>query len=100
MRRREVVFSPEAIDDLTRLYDWIASVGGTTIALGYVERIENFCLNLGTASERGHLREDIRPGLRIVGFERRVTVAFSVDTAQVTIYRLFYGGQNWEELFT
>ena len=100
MKPRDVVFSPEAIDDLGKLYDWIASVAGATVALRYIERIEAFCLRLDIASERGVLREDIRPGLRVVGFERRLTVAFSVETETVTIYRLFYGGQNWEEHIT
>lgn len=98
MKQREVVFSPEAIDDLNRLYDWIASVAGSTVALRYTERIETFCMRLDLVSERGVLREDIRPGVRVLGFERRLTVAFSVKAETVTIYRLFYGGQNWEEV--
>lgn len=98
MKQREVVFSPEAIDDLNRLYDWIASVAGAAVAIRYIERIETFCMRLDLASERGVLREDICPGLRVVGFERRLTVAFSVGVETVTIYRLFYGGQNWEEV--
>jgi toxin ParE1/3/4 len=97
VKQREVVFSPEATDDLNRLYDWIASVAGSAVAFRYIERIEAFCMGLDLASERGVLREDIRHGLRVVGFERRLTVAFSVDAEIVTIYRLFYGGQNWEE---
>lgn len=48
------------------------------------------------ASERGQLRNDIRPDLRIVGFERRVTIAFSVDAEHVTILRVLYGGRDWE----
>jgi toxin ParE1/3/4 len=35
------------------------------------------------------------PGLRTVGFERRVTVAFSVEIEVVLIQRIFYGGQDW-----
>ncbi|HUQ37973.1 MAG TPA: type II toxin-antitoxin system RelE/ParE family toxin [Aestuariivirga sp.] len=99
MKQREVVFSPEAIDDLNRLYDWIVSVAGSAVAFRYIERIEAFCMGLDLASERGVLREDIRPGLRVVGFERRLTVAFSVDLEIVTIHHLFYGGQKWEEAF-
>jgi toxin ParE1/3/4 len=55
-------------------------------------------MRLDIASERGVLRDDIRPGLRVAGFERRLTVAFSVEAETVSIYRLFYGGQNWEEV--
>ncbi|MBC8038489.1 MAG: type II toxin-antitoxin system RelE/ParE family toxin [Rhizobiales bacterium] len=98
MRRRDVDFSPEAVNDLLNLYDWIVSRAGSAIAISYLDRIETFCLGLDFASERGQFRGDIRPGLRIIGFERRITIAFSVDAERVTILRLFYGGQDWEEL--
>ena len=42
-------------------------------------------------------RDDVREGLRIVGFERRATVAFHVDKRRVTILRFFYGGQDWKD---
>jgi toxin ParE1/3/4 len=93
--RREVVFAPEARDDLLALYDWIAGAADPDTALAYVERLETFCLGLDLASERGQFREDVRPGLRIVGFERRVAIAFVVGE-RVTILRLFYGGRDWE----
>ena len=64
-----------------------------------IERIEAYCLGFELASERGHRRDDISLGLRIVGFERRVTIAFAVDDDRVTVLRLFYGGQNWEGKF-
>lgn len=96
MIERTVAFSPEALDDLRQLYDWLADAAGPVTTLRYIERLEAYCRGFTTASERGHLREDIRPGLRIVGFERRVTIAFTVSEPNVTILRLFYGGQNWE----
>ena len=99
MKRREVVLAPEARDDLLRLYERIATAADPSIALAYIERIEAYCLGFDVASERGHPRDDIRAGLRIVGFERRVTIAFAVDQSRVTILRLFYGGQNWEGAF-
>ena len=66
------------------------------IAFVYVQRLRAFCERLEYAAERGNRRDDLRAGLRIVGFERRVTVAFSVDETRVTILRLFYGGMDWE----
>jgi toxin ParE1/3/4 len=41
---------------------------------------------------------DIRQGLRVVGFERRVKIAFLVDDDRVTILRMFPGGKDWEGL--
>jgi toxin ParE1/3/4 len=96
VRQRSVIFSPEAEDDLMRLYDWIADRGGRRSALSYVQRIEDYCRSFDLASERGQTRDDIRPGLRIVGFERRVTIAITVDEDRVTILRVFYGGADWE----
>jgi toxin ParE1/3/4 len=97
MIRREVVFSPEARNDLVELYEWIAAAAGPEIALNYVTRIEKFCLGFDIASERGHRRDDVRSGLRVAGFEERVTIAFTVTASEAIILRLFYGGQNWEE---
>jgi toxin ParE1/3/4 len=97
VKRRRVVFTPEARNDLFEIYDWIATKTSPQIAISYIDRIEAYCLGFELASERGHRRDDISPGLRIVGFERRVTIAFAVDDDRVTILRLFYGGQNWED---
>ena len=97
MTLRLVVFSPEALNDLLEIYDWIADAAGENVALAYIERLENYCRGFSHASERGHRRSDIRPNLRIVGFERRVTIAFGVDEESVTILRLYYGGRDWEK---
>jgi len=99
VRQRAVSFAPEAEDDLLRLYDWIAERAGAGVAIGYIDRIESFCARLDIASERGMARDDIRAGLRIVGFERRVTVAFTIAGDEVQILRLFYGGSDWESRF-
>ena len=98
MKEYEVFFAPEARDDLLSLYDWISDAASPATALSYIERIETHCLGLRHLAERAHRRDDIRPGLRVLGFERRVTIAFSVDGHRVTILRLFYGGRNWEEV--
>lgn len=98
MKRRAVEFSEDARGDLIALYDWIATAASPAISLSYIERLEAYILDFDFASERGHLREDIRPGLRIVGFEHRVTIAFTVEDNRVVILRIFYGGQNWADL--
>ena len=99
MRRRLVDYAPEADQDFEWIYDAIVRSSGPTTAFDYVQRLRDFCERLEYGEERGGRRDDIRPGLRIVGFERRVTVAFSVDESRVTILRLFYGGRDWEGAF-
>jgi toxin ParE1/3/4 len=97
--KRKVAFSPEAQSDLLSLYDYIAEQAGATIALGYIDRIERYCLGFDLGGERGTMRSDVRPGLRTVGFERRVTIAFHVDSESVTIDRILYGGRDLEHIF-
>lgn len=96
MKRRDVVFSPEAEDDLIRLFDFICIRADLTTARNYVVRIESFCMGLDLASERGTIRDDVRTGLRVVGFERRLTIAFTVEKDRVIILKVFTAGQNWE----
>src|SRR6478609_1819411 len=83
--KREVIFSPEALDDLLSLYSYIAEQSGPSVAIGFIDRIEHYCLGFDVAGERGRKRDDLRPGLRIVGFERRITIAFHVEPKVVTI---------------
>ena len=47
---------------------------------------------------RGIRRDDIRPGLRITNYKKRVVIAFDVDVdaALVSILGVFYGGQDYE----
>lgn len=99
MKTRRVEFSEEANADLLKLYDCIAEAAGIDIAMGYLERLEEYCQRFDLASERGQLRDDIRPGLRVVGFEKRVSIAFFVEEERVVILRLYYGGQDWEASF-
>lgn len=89
-----VAYSPEAAADIIRLYDYIAEQSGPARAFGYICRIETYCAGLRYSPERGTSRDDIRRGLRITGFERRVTIAFHVDPTTVTIDRILYGGRN------
>ena len=79
---RAVTFSPEARDDLIELYDDIAGRGAANAALAYVTRLETRCLSLADYPEQGQARDDIRPGLRLLGFERRTEIAFHVMAAR------------------
>ncbi len=44
-------------------------------------------------------RDDLLPGLRATGFERRVTIAFVVTVDAVLIEGTFYGGQDFDAVF-
>ena len=95
----KVVFTPEARDDLLELYDYIAEHGNPERALAYIERIEKACMSLQALPNRGALREDLRPGLRVAGFERRAVIAFQVRSDTVAILRILYAGRSVERAF-
>lgn len=95
----EVVFAPEARDDLLQLYDYIAARSGPARAPAYTERILSYCLGFETFPQHGGRREDLRPGLRVVGFARRVTIAFHISDGTVTIDRVPYGGRELSTAF-
>jgi toxin ParE1/3/4 len=98
MKSYNVVFRPMAEDDLLNLYEYIADHGGRKAAGDYIARIEALCLSLRRAPLRGTPRDDIKPGLRIVGFERRAVIAFRAVRSEVAIVRIFYGGRDYERI--
>ena len=95
MITRRVIYTLEARADLDWIYRTVARSAGKQIAARYLNRIELFCNGLSNASERGTIRDDLRPNLRIIGFERRIAVAFEVREKTVRIARLLYGGADW-----
>lgn len=96
---RSVVFAPEAETDLIGIYEYIARHGGPERSLRFVERIVAACQGLAMFPERASLREDIRPGLRVTSHARRVTIAFHIDEAAVTIDRILAAGRDLENVF-
>jgi toxin ParE1/3/4 len=96
-----IEFSPVALGDLIDLYDFIAERDGEQRAIGYIDRIEECCGSLSLFPNRGTRNEarDLRPGLRILGFERRAVIAFRIQAGTVTILRVLYGGRDVETAF-
>ncbi len=91
-----VVFTPEAEDQLVELRSYIAAAGSAEVAARYAESIVAFCEDLGAFPHRGRARDDIRSGLRTIGFKRRVVIAFAVLGQTVVIVGIFYGGRDYE----
>jgi plasmid stabilization system protein ParE len=67
-------------------------------ANAFIDRIIGYCESFAALPHRGTKREEIRPGLRTVGWRRTVTVAFQVfDTDRtVVILGVFYRGRDVE----
>jgi toxin ParE1/3/4 len=84
--------------DLLDLYNYIAGEAGTFVAGNYIDRIEAACLSLEVFPRRGFKRDDIRPGLLTLGFERRATIVFRILKSEVVIVRIFHGGSDYERI--
>jgi len=93
-----LAFAPEARDDLRAIYLYIADAAGADRAIGYIHRIEAACQGLCDFPQRGARRDDLAPGLRVIGFERRASIAFHVGPNIVVIDRILYGGRDLNAL--
>jgi toxin ParE1/3/4 len=60
--------------------------------------LEDHCRSLSVFPDRGVRRDDLRPGLRILGFERRAAIALHVADDTVTILRILCGGREVESV--
>lgn len=96
MESYRVIFSPEAEAQLVALYRRISGKTASAIADRFTGAIVDYCEKLETFPERGTRRDDLRPGLRTIGFRRRLTIAFTIEAGAVTIIGIFYGGQDFE----
>jgi toxin ParE1/3/4 len=94
-----VLFTASAERQLNALHDYIAERAGERTADGYIRRIVAFCAGLSMFPLRGAARDDLLPGLRTIGFERRATISFMVSADAVLIEGVFYGGENFEANF-
>lgn len=90
----ELIVSPPAAEDLKSIYDWIASQASFHTADRYIRRIETTYRALQHFPERGTRHDAVLAGLRTIGMERRVTIAFRVEGRRVEILRILYAGRN------
>ena len=72
-------FRQAALRDLFGLYAYIVEQSGRERASAYVDRIEAACMALADFPERGTRRDDLRPGLRTLGFQRQASIVFLID---------------------
>ena len=92
----QVVFSPQALEQLAALYHYIAVAASPDVAQRYTEAIVEYCETLHTFPLRGSKRDDIRPGLRVTNYKGRTVIAFDVSGALVSVIGIFYGGQHYK----
>jgi plasmid stabilization system protein ParE len=91
-----VIFSPRAEAQLVKLHRDIGERSSPKIGERYTAAIVKYCLAFSTFPHRGTLNDDIRPGIRIIGYRKRATIAFEVTGDTVNVLGVYYGGQDYE----
>jgi toxin ParE1/3/4 len=94
---RELVYRPQAEEDLESIYRFIAQ-DSPTRAFGFVEKILRRCDLLRDAPEQGRARPDLKPGLRVIPYGRSVVITYRLTGDTIEILRIFYGGQDYETI--
>jgi len=97
--RHRVVFAPEARTQLISIYNYIARQTNPDLSFVFATSIVDYCESFTTFPYRGTRRDDLRLGLRTIGFRKRVTIAFDVEDETITIIGVFYGGQDMERRY-
>lgn len=91
----QIVFTPEAEDQIAELYQYIADKASHEIASRYVDGLISYCESLVVFPHRGLQREDVRAGLRVTHFKGRTAIAFAIQQARVEILGIFHGGRDY-----
>ena len=93
-----VLFTASAERQIEQFFDYIAHQSSESTAELYIRRVVRHCEQLQHSPERGARRDDILQGLRTIGFERRITIAFMICEDAVLIEGIFYGGRDFETI--
>jgi toxin ParE1/3/4 len=96
MRRRRVVFSDRAEHDLQEIGFWLSDQVSPDFSVAYLQRIRKRASSLRYAGERGSSRTIGKQQFRLIGLMGHISIAFFVDDDTVTIFKVIYGGQDWE----
>ena len=93
-----LVIHAEAAAELEAIYDYIADRAGPDVGWAYIDGVRQFLDALRDFPERGTIRESgAAAGLRVIGYRRRLGIAFKVGDDAVVILGFSYAGRDMEE---
>ena len=94
-----VDWAEPAVADLRAIFLWATERADRDVALRFVQRIEEVAEKLSDYPRRGRTRDEIRPGLRSIPFERAAIIFYEVCDARVQIVRVIDGRRNLAAAF-
>jgi plasmid stabilization system protein ParE len=98
--RYTVTIAHRVIDQLDRQEQYIAIQASPLVAKRYMDGLFDFLSDFDTFPERGHLRDDLLPGLRISGYKKSATVAVVVHQPHVYVVGVFFGGEHYDDVLS
>jgi toxin ParE1/3/4 len=98
-RRRPIVWSPDALADLSQIWNYYAKVASQPTADKIVREIGEACRLLGDHPFAGRVRNEVRPGLRSIAAPPHV-VFYRVNDDIAEIIRVLDGRRDLDEIFS
>lgn len=97
--RSPVIWSPEAIIDIDRLWDYYAVTAGRVIADRLLREIARVVATIDDFPLAGRSRDDVRAGLRSLAANTQI-VFYRLNNDRPEILRVLDGRQDIEEIFS
>jgi toxin ParE1/3/4 len=94
---RELIISPEAIQDLNDIADYFLARNVNTGELLF-QKFNQKCQQLATFPNSGRTYENLRQGLRGLSLQGYI-VFYRVTEEELVILRIVHGSQNLPEIF-
>ena len=91
-----VIFTKEAGEQISALYQELATGASSATAIRIVTDIATRCERFGEFPFLGRLRPDLCAGIRTFVFDRRMVVAYVVEPDKVVIVGIFRRGEDFE----
>ncbi len=99
MQLLPVLYRQEAGADLDNIFIYLVEQGASSSnERGFVGRIKARCQDIGNVPEGFPARPDLGPGIRLAQFERSAVILYRATEEAVEIFRVFYGGRDYETL--
>lgn len=94
MKIYPIVVSAVAEEQLRAIRAIVARRDGIRAADRFIDRILGEIAKLAVFPERGTIRVELGPGIRVIGVHRSVDLAFVVHDEFVEVLRVTYAGQQ------
>jgi toxin ParE1/3/4 len=97
--RPPAIWSPEALEDVDRLWDYYAQIAGRATADRIIREIMKVVKTIDDFPSAGRSRDEIREGLRSLSTTPQI-VFYRLKDDRPEIVRVLDGRQDIEEIFS